>query len=425
MSLFALGINHHTAPVSIREQVAVDGARLAAALTELAHRESIREVAIVSTCNRMEIYSLVDADIHSQLFTWLHRFHRLPEHTLEAYVYQLNGIEVPRHLFRVAAGLDSMVIGEPQILGQVKTAYRIAKEQQYTGPGLDHLFQHAFSAAKKIRSQTAIGEKTLSIAATAVKLARQIFSDLSKQRALLIGAGDTIELLAQHLHSQGLCDLIIANRSRDKAEALADRFDGQAIGLAELPQHLGRSDMVFSSTSSDRPIVTRSMVEKALSDERRHPVLMVDLAVPRDIEPQVAGVSDIYLYSLDDLQNVVEAGRNSRLEAAQAAHEIIEREVHACMAWMEGRGAVQLLRSFRSQAEKQRDEILDRAKRLLKTQHNTDQALEYLANTLSNKLLHAPTRAIKLAGMNGDQDLLDAARTLLDIHAEKPDASTD
>jgi len=422
MSLFALGINHHTAPVAIREQVAVDGARLTEALDDLTQSASVREVAIVSTCNRMEIYGVGDADFQSDVYAWLHRFHALPSRTLDAYVYQLDGAEVPRHLFQVAAGLDSMVLGEPQILGQVKTAYRVAKEQQRTGVRLDHLFQHAFEVAKKIRSTTAIGENTLSVAAAAVNLARQIFSDLSQQSALLIGAGDTVELLARHLHGRGLHNLFIANRSIDKAETLANRFQGEAISLTDIATHIGQTDIIFSSTASPAPIVTKKMVTTALAPYKRHPVLMIDLAVPRDIEPSISQLADIYLYTLDDLHSVVAAGRASRVAAAQDAHLIIDEEVRACMAWVEGRSAIKLLRNFRKNGERQRDETLARAKSLLTRRHDPNEALEFLANTLMNKLLHAPTKAIKQASLDGRDEFLDTACSLLDIHLDDTDA---
>jgi glutamyl-tRNA reductase len=351
---------------------------------------------------------------------WLGRFHGLAQEQLAPYLYNHTGRDATNHLLRVASGLDSMVLGEPQILGQVKQAFHTAHQARATGKLLGRLFQHCFAVAKQVRTDTAIGNSPVSVAFAAIGLARQIFSDLAQQTALLIGAGETIELAARHLKQHGVGRIIVANRTVERAHALAAQVDGYAIALPEVATHLPEADIIVSSTASPLPVLGKGTVERALKKRKHRPMLMIDLAVPRDIEPEVADLSDVYLYTVDDLQEVVEENQRSRQDAAYQAEEIIDFHTDEFMGWLRSLDAVTLIQEYRHQAAETRDAVLERALRLLKKGRDPEEVMSYLAHTLTNKLLHTPSARMRRAGMDGQQELLTAANTLLQRKSNSP-----
>ena len=415
MTLLAVGLNHTTAPVSIRERVTFGPDIVVGALRSLRERPGVSEAVILSTCNRTEVYCCVQEDCADQVKHWMAEFHGLMVNDIAPYLYQHREDDAVAHLLSVASGLDSLVLGEPQILGQVKQAFQTATEAGHTGKTLKRLFQHAFNTAKQVRTDTAIGDSPVSVAFAAVSLARQIFSDLSEQTALLIGAGETIELAARHLHQHGIGRIIVANRTVSRARDLASEFDGYAIGLTELPAHLAEADIVIASTASPLPVLGKGAVERALRQRRHRPMFMVDIAVPRDIEPEVGELRDIYLYTVDDLQEVIQENLQSRQEAAEQAREIIEFQVREFRAWLGSLDAVDLIQDYRAGAEAIRDEVLAKARRMLDAGRPPAEVLEFLANTLTNKLLHTPSTQLRLAGSAGQRELLDAANTLFQL----------
>lgn len=415
MPLIALGINHRTAPVDIRERVAFPPERLSEALRELTHLPQVHEAAILSTCNRTEIYCGLEENAHTGVVEWLGHYHKLNAEQLQPYLYVYPEQDAVRHMFRVAAGLDSMILGEPQILGQMKTAYQSAVDAGTLDLQLNKLFQHTFAVAKQIRTDTAIGASPVSVAFAAVSLARQIFGDLSKQTALLIGAGETIELAARHLADHKLGRMIVANRTVERAHTLAAEFNGYAIALSEMPTHLAEADIVISSTASQLPILGKGAVERALKQRKHRPVFMVDIAVPRDIEPEVAQLDDVYLYTVDDLQEVIQENLKSRQEAAVQAEEIIDVQCAHFLGWLRSLDAVSTIRDFRVQADMTRDEVLEKARQLLAQGKDPEQALQFLAHTLTNKLIHTPSANLRQAGFEGRSDLIQAARELLGL----------
>jgi glutamyl-tRNA reductase len=415
MALLTIGLNHKTAPVDIRERVNFGPDIIVAALRSLSERPGVDEAVILSTCNRTEVYCTLNGGERSEIDTWLAEFHGLELETISPYLYGHQDSAGVQHLLRVASGLDSMVIGEPQILGQVKQAYQTANEAATAGKLLGRLFQHTFSVAKQVRTDTAIGHSPVSIAFAAVSLARQIFSDLSQQTALLIGAGETIELAARHLHQHGVGHIIVANRTIERAHTLANQFDGFAIALTEIPSHLAEADIVISSTASPLPVLGKGTVESALKKRRHQPVFMVDIAVPRDIEAEVAELKDVYLYTVDDLQEVIQENMRSRQEAAAQAEEIIDLHTEEFMAWLRSLDALGMIQDYRKQAEKMRNEVLRRALGQLQTGKPPEQVLQFLAHTLTNKLLHTPSTQIRQAGCEGQMELLQAANTLFQI----------
>jgi glutamyl-tRNA reductase len=415
MTLFTLGLNHKTAPVEIRERLTFGPDVIAGALRSLGQQPGVDEALILSTCNRTEIYAVIGAEAEPRLRKWLSDFHGLPRDSVNPYLYHHQDLAGVQHLLRVSSGLDSMVLGEPQILGQVKSAFKIASQAGATGKLLGRLFQHAFAVAKQVRTDTSIGTSPVSVAFAAVSLARQIFSDLSQQCALLIGAGETIELAARHLHQHGIGRMVVANRTVERAQGLAGQFDAYAIALTELSHHLAEADIVISSTASPLPVLGKGAMESALKKRKHRPVFLVDIAVPRDIEAEVGELEDAYLYTVDDLQEVVEDNMRSRREAAKQAEEIIELNADEFMGWVRSLDAVSLVQGYRGQAEAMRDEVLQRALRQLANGKPADEALRYLAHTLTNKLIHVPSTRIRQAGAAGENQLLEAANTLLQV----------
>ncbi len=418
MTLLAVGLNHRTAPVAVRERVAFPPERLGEALTELARLPGVEEAAILSTCNRTELYCGLAAGGAEPVSDWLVRFHRLGGHEVAPYLYRHRDREMVRHVLRVASGLDSMVLGEPQILGQVKDAYEAAVRAGTVGPVLGRLFQHTFAVAKQVRTDTRIGASPVSVAFAAVRLAQQIFGELERRAVLLIGAGETMELVARHLHEAGVARVVVANRSVARARELARPYGGEGIGLPEIPERLAEADIVISSTASPLPILGKGAVERALRRRRHRPMFMVDLAVPRDIEPEVGELDDVYLYTVDDIEQVVQEGLRSRREAAAEAEEIVEAQTERFMAWLRSLGAVGTIRALREAGERAQAEALARARRALAGGAPPEEALALLAHTLRNKLLHRPTVALRQAAAEGRGELLEAARALFGLPDE-------
>lgn len=410
--LLALGLSHQTAPVALREKVAFGPERLPAALTELLARPGVEEAAVVSTCNRTEIYCSVGDGFEAEPARWLADSHGLALDTLRGCLYQHHDGEAVRHLFRVATGLDSLVLGEPQILGQVKDAWQLAREAGGLRSGLDRLFQHGFAVAKRVRTDTEIGAHPVSVAFAGVRLAQQVFSDLKEASVLLIGAGETIELTARHLLEQKAKRLLIANRTLENAQALASRIGGYALPLSELGRHLHEADIVISATAAREPILHRTDLAQALRQRRHRPMFLLDLAVPRDIAEDVATLEDVFLYTVDDLDQVIEENRRSRQAAAREAEAIIDLQVEHFLGWWRAADRQGLIREIRSQAERERDTVLARAQQMLAQGRPADEALRYLAHTLTNKLLHAPSARLRLAAQRGELDLFRAAEQL-------------
>ena len=390
-SLFALGLNHQTAPLAVRERVVFHVERLHDALKEL-KRGLAQEAAILSTCNRTELY--VTGDRPGELAGWLAQYHRLATGELQQYLYTLPNEQAVRHAFRVASGLDSMVIGEPQILGQMKEAARAAETAGTLGSLLHRLFQRSFAVAKEVRSTTRIGAASVSMAAAAVKLAARIFPSLEDQSVLLIGAGEMIELTATHFAAQAPARITVANRTLERAQHLASRFNASAIELRTLAEHLQDYDIVVSCTASSLPILGKGLVERALRARRRRPMFMVDLAVPRDIEQEAGELDDVFLYTVDDLAGIVSGNLDSRRAALEQAEAIIDTQVERFMEWMQGREGVPMIRALREQADDTRRQELERALKALARGEDPAKVVEALSRALTNKLMHTLTEAL-------------------------------
>jgi len=415
MQFVSYGINHKTAPLTIREQVAFNAETLPAALASLRQCKGVVEAVIVSTCNRTEIYCHILAESEDRVCEWLHDYHQQAANSLDEHIYKHSRHDVIRHLLRVTCGLDSMVLGEPQILGQIKTAYSQALNTNSLGKSLGRLFQHSFTVAKQVRTDTAIGSSPVSVAFAAVRLAKQIFSNLPDSTALLIGAGETIELAARHLHDNGVGHIIIANRTIEKAHALAEQVNGYAISLSEMPHHFADADIVMSSTASQLPILGKGTVERALKQRKRKPIFMVDIAVPRDIEAEVGTLEDIYLYCVDDLKDIIEENLQSRREAALQAEEIIDNQVEIFIAWLRTQDVVPVIRAIRERAELESKHLLYKSLKLLDQGVSAEQVVADLARTLTNKLLHEPSRQLRQSGLNTDNNLIEAAKSLFNV----------
>lgn len=413
MSLLSLGINHQTAPVDIREKVAFSGDQVNQALRELQNLPVVKESVIVSTCNRTEIYCDMEVDTAQTISHWLSRYHGMSDDALLPYIYQHSGSEAARHLFRVASGLDSMVLGEPQILGQLKTCFDQARNGKSVDSILGRLFQHSFNVAKRVRTDTEIGSHAVSVAFAAVNLSKQIFGDLNSLQALLIGAGETIELVARHLRSQQIGSIVIANRSLENAQRLADEVDATAVQINEVPEQLANADIVISSTASQLPILGKGATENALKKRRHRPIFMVDLAVPRDIEAQVGDLNDIYLYTVDDLKNVVDENLRSRELAADAAQEIINLEVNVFDQWLRTHQSADHIRELRQKAEVIKQQCIEKTLIQFRQDQDAEKALQRLANTLTNKMLHGPTIEMRKALKNQDEDTIRFLQSLI------------
>ena len=413
--IFTLGINHHSAPLAIRERVAFHAEKLHQALGDLTRNQPVKEVAILSTCNRTEIYC--SAETPEVVIDWLAQYHQVERGEISPYIYVHDQPEAIRHAFRVASGLDSMVIGEPQILGQMKDAVRVAEESGTLGTQLHKLFQRSFSVAKEVRSTTAIGANIVSMAAAGVHLAERIFESVGEQRILFIGAGEMIELCAAHFCAKQPKQVTIANRTVERGRALAERFKGTAIRLEEVGEHLAHHDIVVSCTASPLPIIGLGMVERAVKARRHRPIFMVDLAVPRDIEEEIGELDDVFLYTVDDLAQVVESGQESRQAAVVDAEVIIATRVQDFIGWLQARDTVPVIRSLRDSAERMRRHEIEHAMKLLAKGEPADKVLEHMSQRLTNKLLHAPTQALNLAEGNERAELQAAAARLFHLHS--------
>ncbi len=403
MQLYTIGVNHTTAPISIRENVAFTDANLRHALNDLTAKNAI-EAAILSTCNRTEIY--VQSANAEPIVHWLAKYHRLDINSVQPYTYTLSNQDAVKHAFRVASGLDSVVLGEPQILGQFKQSVKIAQDAGTLGTLLHKLFQRTFEVAKEVRTNTDIGGSSISMAAAAVKLAQRIFGDISQQKVLFIGAGEMIELCADHFAAQKPKSMTIANRTLERGESLAEKIMSQGISseailLNDLAHRLCEFDIVITSTASQLPIVGLGMVERAVKARKHRPMFMVDLAVPRDIEPEVAQLDDVFLYTVDDLAQVVNDGMENRQAAALDAETIVTARVETFMHWLKKRDAVPTIKALRDQAESTRQTELEKALKLIQKGESPEKVLEALSNALMNKFLHAPSHALNQA--HGDE----------------------
>lgn len=413
MTLLAFGINHNTASVSLREQLAFSPEQVEEALLQ-ARAAGMEEVAILSTCNRTEIYT--QGQVSAELvIDWLAQYRKLSTSALNGCHYAKTAEAAIDHMMRVAAGLDSMVLGEPQILGQMKSCYAHARESGTAGPILHDAFQQVFAIAKRVRTETNIGQNPVSVAYAAVSLAQQIFSDLKKDTALLIGAGETIELVARHLKEAGVRSIVVANRTLARASELADQFDGQAILLEEIADVLARADIVISSTASPLPILGKGVVERALKVRKHKPIFMVDIAVPRDIEEEVGELEDVYLYTVDDLRDVIQENLRSRQEAAAQAVTIIEEGVLAYTHGLRVQDSVATIKAYRANSEALRDAELAKALRALAGGAAPEQVLNQLARNLTNKLIHGPTAKLRQASAEGRAEMLSWSQELLGL----------
>ena len=414
MGFLAAGINHQTASVSLREKVSFTPEQLVPALHNAQQLSPVHEIAILSTCNRTEIYCHGDASAQ-ELYNWLARYHQLESKIVADHAYAHTDEQAIRHMMRVACGLDSLILGEPQILGQMKSAYAVAQEAGTARGPLGRLFQSTFTTAKQVRTHTTIGENPVSVAFAAVSLSKQIFSDLSQNTALLIGAGETIELVARHLHEQGIGNIIVANRTLERANRLAEQFNAQAILLSDMPNELHNADIVIASTASQLPILGKGAVERALRKRKHQPVFMVDIAVPRDIEPEVSELADVYLYTVDDLRSVIEDNLKSRQQAALAAEEIVTDGTQNFISRLRAMDAVDVLKEFRGQAELIRDHEVNKAMRLIASGKPPEQILQQLARSLTNKLIHPPSVQLRKAGSRGETEKIAWARELFEL----------
>lgn len=410
MRLIALGLNHQTAPVALRERVAFGADALPSALASLRAVHGVREAALLSTCNRTELYAVADDD-GDALARWLGT-HPHGDASLDAYLYRHADADAARHLFRVATGLDSLVLGEPQILGQVKQAWADARSAGTLGPRLDRLFQHAFATAKRARTDTRIGANPVSVASAAVRLAQESFARLDESTVLLVGAGETIELAARHLVQARTRRLLVANRTLAHAQDLASRHGGVALPLAELDRHLAEADVVIAATASQVPVLGRAQVAAALASRRHRPMLLLDLAVPRDIALDVAELGDVFLYTVDDLERAIDDNRRSRRQAALEAEAIIDLQVARYVEAAGVAAGIDPVRHLRAHGESARDEVLRKARAQLASGHAPEAVLDFLAHALTNRLLHAPTVALRDAAASGDTDLARAAQRL-------------
>ncbi|MDR0219690.1 MAG: glutamyl-tRNA reductase [Enterobacteriaceae bacterium] len=422
MTLLALGINHKTAPVSLRERVTFSPDTIGLALDNLLQQPLVRGGVVLSTCNRTELYLSVEQqdNLKEQLIDWLCTYHQLNPDELSTSLYWHLGNEAVSHLMRVASGLDSLVLGEPQILGQVKKAF--AESQNYhflSGSSLsnelERLFQKSFSVAKRVRTETEIGANAVSVAFAACTLARQIFESLSQLNILLVGAGETIELVARHLKEHRANHIMIANRTRERASVLAREVNAEVISLAEIDTRLAEADIVISSTASPLPIIGKGMVERALKLRRNKPMLLIDIAVPRDIEPDVEKLSDVYLYSVDDLQTIIQQNLAQRKAAAVVAEDIVQQESLHFMDWLRSQGAVNTIREYREQAEKIRAEMAAKALMSIRQGADAEQIINQLTHQLTNRLIHPPTKSLQQAASDGDLERLNLLRDSLGL----------
>jgi len=415
MHLLAFGLNHNSASVEVREKAAFVSEHLEGAVRDLTANEQVSEAAILSTCNRTEIYCRQRSPGDQVVFDWMSDYSGLSVDEIRQSAYGFPDEQAVKHAFRVASGLDSMVLGEPQILGQMKDAFAVAHRAGATGKILNRMFQHTFSVAKQVRTDTAVGANAVSVAYAAVDLAKRIFSELSEQTVLLIGAGETIELVARYLLQHGVRKMIVANRSIERAENLAAQIHSEAISLSEMPGRLHEADIVVASTASTLPILGKGAVESATRKRRHKPMFMVDLAVPRDIEPEAGDLRDVYLYTVDDLADVVDQNISARRQAAEEAEEIIDLQVVRFMHWLQSLDSVPTVKAFRDEVEALRQQELEIAIKRLSYGADPGETLERLSHNLTRKFSHAPSQALRKADESGNASLISAMRTLFNL----------
>ncbi|MCL2900316.1 glutamyl-tRNA reductase [Brenneria tiliae] len=417
MTLLALGINHKTAPVSLRERVVFSPDTLGQALNSLLQQPLVQGGVLLSTCNRTELYLSVEEQENQreQLIDWLCKYHRLNRDDFSDSLYWHQDNAAVSHLMRVASGLDSLVLGEPQILGQVKKAFAVSQRGQSLSGELERLFQKSFTVAKRVRTETDIGASAVSVAFAACTLARQIFESLAEVNVLLVGAGETIELVARHLREHQVHRMVIANRTRERAQALATEVGAEVITLAELDEQLAYADIVISSTASTLPIIGKGMMERTLKARRNQPMLMVDIAVPRDIEPEVGKLPNVYLYSVDDLHAIIQHNLAQRKAAAIQAESIVQQESADFMAWLRAQSAVETIRDYRAQADELRSEMTAKALAAIQQGNDVETVIQELTHRLTNRLIHAPTKSLQQAARDGDLDRLQILRDSLGL----------
>jgi glutamyl-tRNA reductase len=418
MPLIILGINHSTAPVEIREKVAINRPEYAERVQQLLQIDGIEEAVILGTCNRTEIYCLCANQARPSMLDWLHQVNSIPNGELNAYFYHHTGQEAVKHLMRVASGLDSLVLGEPQILGQIKEAWQVSQQAGGVGKILDRLFQQSFAAAKSIRNNSGIGQHPVSVAYTAVVLAKQLFGDLSRQNVVLVGAGEMIRLCGKHLKEKGIARLEIVNRSQQAAQELAIELDARATPLDQLDQALPRADILISSTASPTHVISTNAVKTALKERKHRPMFMVDIAVPRDIEPEVGSLDDVYLFTIDDLQKVVDENKQQRHSAAEAASSEVDQSVDTFMRWLYGIRAARSLKRIRTMSHDHETALVEKALKRLQAGQDPAQILTQLANTLTNRILHEPTQRLREAAEDQNYEILKAADWIFRSTAE-------
>jgi glutamyl-tRNA reductase len=433
MGIIALGINHKTAPVAVREQVSFDPATMPDVLQQVLQTlASVTEVSILSTCNRTEIYCSyvdegdeADKQIGKALLSWLSAHHDVDEQVLNDSSYIHHDTAAVQHMMRVASGLDSLVLGEPQILGQFKSAFAVSQQAGTTGSELGRLFRQTFTVAKDVRTNTAIGQNPVSVAFAAVSMAKHIFSDFSKSTALLIGAGETIDLVARHLKDAGIKQIIVANRTLARAQKLAEQFHAEAVLLEDIAQELPRADIVISSTASPLPILGKGTVERALKKRRHAPMFMVDIAVPRDIEEEVGDLNDVFLYTVDDLKDIIEENVKSRQDAAKHAEQLIISGVERFMRELRSLDVVSTVTALRSQVEDLKDECLVKARKQLANGDDPSKVLQQFAHTYTNKILHTPTKQMRKAGAEGQLEVMDWVQELFQLSSNTENSATE
>ncbi|REL29952.1 glutamyl-tRNA reductase [Thalassotalea euphylliae] len=421
MSILAVGINHKTAPVSVREKISFNPDQLSSALQEMLAQVECNEAAILSTCNRTELYLVQDKSLEAtqaKVVNWLEQYHNIPASAIIPSLYWHTDKQAVNHMMRVACGLDSLVLGEPQILGQMKQAYSQAKAAGSMALVMDRLFQRTFGVAKQVRTETEIGESAVSVAFAAVNLAKHIFASLKNARVLLVGAGETIELVAKHLYDNNVGSITVANRTISRAENMAKQIGADVITLAQIPDYLAKADIVISSTGSTLPIIGKGMVESALEQRKHQPIFMVDLAVPRDIEEQVSDLEDVFLYTVDDLQGIIAKNIENRRKAAVQAEGIVTEQSGVFMSWLRGLNTQDAVLSYRQQCMAERDVLLEKALSQLSNNKNPEAVVAELATKLTNKLMHAPTSALQSAAQGGELDKLIYLRDIFDL--DKP-----
>ena len=412
MSLIALGLSHQTAPLELREQVAVSPERVQATLQKLLAEDGFSEAVLLCTCNRTEFYCRTGDESGDSLRSWICSHFDIAGDLLEKHHYLHTEQDAASHLIRVASGLDSMIVGEPQILGQVKESFRLAESSDAVGPILRAMFDKAFSASKVIRSNTSVGEHSVSVASIAVLLAKQVFGNLQEKTVLLVGAGEMIEICLRYLLQHGVSRILVANRNIENAQKLTNQFQGEAMALDQLPDRLAAADVIISSTGSPDTIVSQQMMQKAIRQRRHQPVIMIDIAVPRDIDPDISSMSDVYLYTIDDLQDLARENMNRRAEAANAAETLVTEKSGEFIRWCHGQRAVHGIRQMRTAAQQGNQQLIDDAVKRLAAGQDGREVIEHLTRSLSNKILHGPSTRLREAAENQDFALLAAARQL-------------